>query len=95
MNAYPRLCFQGQEYILVNSTGNDREGAITTAEWFENGEASYAHLFGDGTIMRFQEVIGTREDIEWLGQVEVEPKAEALFNTLTHPSWEKREKRVP
>lgn len=60
-----RIKFQGNEYIL---TGN-REGAITTPEAYASWETSYAHLFPNGVIKRFHQVIGSIEDIEFIDDV--------------------------
>ena len=85
---YPKIRFQGNDYIFVGERG-ETQGPIATPEAFARGECSYAHLFSDGRVLRFQEQIGTRADIEWLGEdVEVAPKADVLLNMLTHPSWD-------
>ena len=54
--------FKGEKYLLVGDliTG----GAITTKEAYANFNISYAHLCSDGKIRRYQEVIGTKDDIE-------------------------------
>ncbi len=82
--------FQGREYLF---TGDSLEegGSITTAEAFSEGTCSYAHLMRDGTVMRFGDSIGHRDEIEVLGDAK-EPDVDlvSLVNMLTHPSWEKR-----
>lgn len=55
-DGFPRVRFQGAEYIMVGE-------AITTPELYEAGECSFAHLCGDGLIRRFREVIGRKEDL--------------------------------
>mgnify|MGYP001610628190 CR=1 FL=1 len=67
MGSVQRIRFQGQEYVLTSG------GAIATAEDLANFQPSFAHLYADGTIMRHHQQIGTREDIEVLGECEVEP----------------------
>lgn len=62
----PKLRFQGKEYLLVNGDGNRNEGAIATEDEWNAFALNYAHLFEDGTIKRFGNVIGKREEIEWL-----------------------------
>lgn len=60
--------FKGDEYFLVSSPLQGswkREGAITTGEAYMNGDYSYAHLCPDGTVLRYFEVIGTIDDIEF------------------------------
>jgi hypothetical protein len=77
-----QIRFKGQDYILV-------DGAIATVAAFQVGECSYAHLYEDGTIKRFGEIVGHRKDIEYVGEVDVDVPdiSEALFNTISHPSW--------
>ena len=78
--------FQDEEY-LFGGDSLDESGFIAKREVFENGECSYAHYYPDQGVMRFQERIGGREDIEILGNATVgEPD---LLNMLTHPSWER------
>jgi hypothetical protein len=61
----PRVKFKGTEFVFVGE--DDRsDGAIATPEAYEAGDTSYAHLFEDGLIRRFQTVIGTKDDLEWL-----------------------------
>ena len=74
--------FQGEIYLLIDE--GKGHGAIAKEEDFIHGRCSYAHLFEDGTIMRFGEQIGTKDDIEIIGEKEVEVPdvGEALYNTL-------------
>lgn len=72
----PRIRFQGREYILI---GEAADAAITTPELFEAGECSYAHLFSDGTVRRFGEVIGRVDEIEHLPAPEAPPMSEHAF----------------
>lgn len=58
--------FKGQDYLLVGDT----DGAIASKEDYENFTPSFAHLFPDGTIKRYNSVIGKREDIQFLKRVE-------------------------
>lgn len=59
-----QIKFKGEVYLLIGDL--DKGGSITTKEAYENFEISYAHLFSDGRVMRFNEQIGTRDDIEIL-----------------------------
>lgn len=81
--------FKGEPFIHVGE--DETEGPISTPEQFEQGLCSHAHLLGDGRVMRFKIQIGTREDIEWLGEYTyprtVDQMADALGNMLTDPSW--------
>lgn len=56
-----KIKFQDQEYILTDG------GAIATKEAYESGEESFAFLSSDSNIRRYCEIIGTRDDIEFLG----------------------------
>ena len=64
-----RILFKGKEWLLV-------DGAITTREAYEKFEMSYAHLFEDGNIIRFQNKIGEEKDIAYLdrqNKIEMKP----------------------
>ena len=81
----PVIRFKGQEYLLI---GNMEEGgAIATREQYESGQCSFAHLMEDGRVMRFREVIGSKSDIELVGECEPEIGIRALVGTLIDPSW--------
>jgi hypothetical protein len=60
------LKFKGQEWILINEDDNRNEGAITTVELFESFEMNPYHLFPNGDIMSYGEVVGNISEIEWL-----------------------------
>ena len=62
----PRLRFKDKEYLLINYNNNRTEGAIATEYEFENFILNQYHLNKDGTITSFGEVVGTKDDIEWL-----------------------------
>mgnify|MGYP001571222658 CR=1 FL=1 len=74
----------GERYLLI---GDRHEGAITTEHAFRHGFASFAHLMPDGRIMQRGQQIGTRTDIEEVGEIEVVPDDDAFSNVLVHPSW--------
>src|SRR5437879_4186436 len=79
--------FKGEEY-LFGGESLDEDGFIGTKEAFESGIASYAYYFPSRGVLRHGTAIGTREDIEILGEANVTPNDEALMNVLTHPSWD-------
>jgi len=83
-----RIRFLNQDYLY---TGDSLEegGAITTEELFRNGECSFAHLFEDGKIKRFQKQIGTRADIEIIdSNVAVKINARRFITgMLDSPTW--------
>ena len=54
----------GKDYILVGDL--DLGGPIATMEQYKKFQLSYAFLNPDGNIVRFSEVIGTRDDIKVL-----------------------------
>lgn len=59
-----KILFKGDPFLFIGDTPSD--GAIATEEQFENFLPSYAHLFPDGTVKRYNVVIGTRDDIQFL-----------------------------
>ena len=63
MGTYPRVRFQGKEWILVG-------GAITTEQLYRDFEESFAHIFGE-VILRHGEEIGAEADLEHIGTVEI------------------------
>ena len=76
-----KIRFQGEDYILVG-------GAIATPERYKSGTVSYAHLHEDGIIRRYHSEIGTKNDIEFLGDIEdIEATMDGFFNMLAGHSW--------
>jgi len=59
----PRIRFRDSEYLLIG-------GAIATRSQFENGQMGFAHVFEDGLIRRYGTVIGSVQDITFLGRAE-------------------------
>lgn len=59
-----KISLYGKEYILV---GSKTEGVIATQEQFEELRGPYAYLNPGGRITRFGNVIGTIDDITYLG----------------------------
>lgn len=57
--------FEGLALIMVG-------GAITTVERYGACEMSFCHLFEDGMIRRFEQVIGSFADIEVLNIVDAQ-----------------------
>ncbi len=82
-----KIRFKGQEFLLVS--GNQEEGAIATEYQYSNGLCSYAHLYKNGEVHRYREVIGTKKDIEFLELIE-EPEINdnAFHNLFSHSSWD-------
>lgn len=62
MQTTRKIKFKGKNYILV---GDKTDGAIATKEQFINGKCSYAHLFEDGDVRRFGDIIGSIKDIKF------------------------------
>jgi len=76
-----KIRFQGEDYILIG-------GAITTPERYRSGTVSYAHLGNDGVIRRYHSEIGTKNDIEFLNEIEdIEPTIDGFLNILSGRSW--------
>ncbi len=56
-----KIKFGGEELLLL---GSKKEGVITTQELYKN-DRSFAYLYPDGIVKRFNKPIGTREQIEF------------------------------
>ncbi len=56
-----KIKFKGKRYFLIGDM--ETGGAIATKKQYEAGECSYAHLYPDGSINRFGEIIGTKDEI--------------------------------
>jgi len=63
-----RIRFKGRDDLYLIGGDLEEGGAIATKEQFESGAMSYAHLCEDGIVRRFNQEIGTREDIEFTGE---------------------------
>jgi len=72
-----KIRFGRNDYLLIN------EGAIATEEQYRNGEDSFAHLYPDGRIWRYGEVIGTKDEIEFGEFVDIQPTAEGVARLFT------------
>ena len=76
--------FKDKTYLLIGT----KEGAITTKRQYENGFCSYAHLYENGSVKRFNKIIGTIKDIKFRRKIkDIMPKSGAFYNMLSHPSW--------
>lgn len=74
-----KIRWMDKEWLLI---GKDT-GAITNKGHYRHGIISFAHLCEDGLITRHREVIGTKEDIEFLEEIpDIEPAEEAMGNML-------------
>lgn len=58
----PRVKFQGKTYLFIGSW--PISGAIATEDQFLSFTDSFAHLYEDGAIRRYNKVIGHQEDLE-------------------------------
>jgi hypothetical protein len=81
-----RIQFQGNEYVTTSPPGG-KEGFIATRHQFKNGEVSFAHFYPDGKVRQFGQVIGTVEEVKWLGPTTVNPTASGIVNTLLGEGW--------
>ena len=76
-----RIKFKGEEYLLVDNS-------ITTIERYKSGTVSYARIRDDGIVMRYQEKIGDKEDIEFLEEIEdIEMTPDGIRDMLLGKSW--------
>lgn len=77
-----RIKFQGQELVFVQdplwAMIGQITGAIATEEDFVRGRPSLAHLTIDGEIIRYGQRIGSIEEIDWDGPLEVDLEEETL-----------------
>ncbi len=78
--------FQGKKYVFTGKTLK-RGGAIAKLEDYENGHCSFAHLFPNGDIQRFGNIIGKRKDIKIIGECRPNVGQNTLEGMLTDPSW--------
>lgn len=63
-----RIKWKERELLLVGSwTAEYKEGAIATQEQYDNFEMNEAHLFENGQIKRFNQVVGSVDEIEYIG----------------------------
>lgn len=76
--------FQGAEYLLIGDL--ERGGPIATKEQYENGQCSYAQLKPDGSVWRFRDTIGHRDEIEVIGECETNVPTDVL-RMFDDPSW--------
>ena len=72
-----KIEFKGAPFLFIGGESLDESGAITTIEKFRAGQASFAHYWprhkdGDGIVKRFNEIIGSRADIQVMGPADVE-----------------------
>jgi hypothetical protein len=73
----PRIRFKdGTKGAAYFADENDRLilvcGAITTEGRFARFDESLCHILDDGEIVRYRQVIGTRDDLEFLDAAAVE-----------------------
>lgn len=59
-----KVRFKDMDYVLIGSL--DKGGAIALESDYQNFSPSFAHLMPDGKILRYQQWIGNREDLEVL-----------------------------
>ena len=80
-----KIRFQGLDFILT-SPDDIQNTPIATIDTYSKGECSYAHL-RNGSIFRFNNQIGTIEDIEFGEEIEIEIDALEAFAGLLGDSW--------
>ena len=66
---------------LVADPGENEGALCSSPKDFKDGRQSYAHLFPDKSIMRFQTKIGEFDDLKFTGiSKEVRPEVDAFDN---------------
>lgn len=61
-----KLRYKDEKFILITKDETILEGAIATEEEFESFALNRYHLFANGDIMSFGDVVGNVSEIEWL-----------------------------
>lgn len=77
--------FQGVEYLFT-SDSLEEGGPLTTIEDYKQGLPSYAHLFPNGIVKRYNETIGCLNDItivKEIPKVEINDELRFIKNLLT------------
>lgn len=77
--------FKNRKYLLIGNL--KKGGAIANEKAYKKGLVSYAHLFPNGKIYRFQKLLGTRDDIKILGEKKVKVKPSAFARALWELGW--------
>lgn len=77
--------FQDTDFVLCGDL--ESGGAIATQDNYENGRCSYAHLFENGAIKRFNRVIGFVDDIKVTGDCDPNVGIHSVVGVFTDPSW--------
>lgn len=76
-----KIRFQGSEYLLIGDMIEG--GAIATIEQYEKGLSSFAFLLRNGSVIQRGKVIGSRDEIEVIGECEAEIKC-SLNDLMTN-----------
>ena len=77
-----RVRFRGQDYLLVGDLAAG--GPIATVEEYTTFQPCHAWLDAAGRVLRHAQQIGTREDLEVLGEWAGEPTPEGVAAALRH-----------
>lgn len=70
---YKRYTIKGHPGVHVFMEMGDGSGPLTTKEDYEAFKPGYAHVFSDGTIRRYGEMIGTKDDLVEVVDAEAKP----------------------
>jgi hypothetical protein len=63
------VTLHGHELLIVKGRG-DHDGALATQDQYENFQASFAHAFADGRVMRFGNKIAALDALTILSREE-------------------------
>jgi len=78
--------FQNRPFLFIGNESKT-DGSIATVHQYRNGLPSHAHLFADGRIVRYGEIIGSREDIEWGDVASVTPTLDAFASLVIYGTF--------
>lgn len=81
-----RIRFKGTEYLFKGDS-LDESGFIATRNQYENAQTSFAHYYPGLGIMRFNEKIGSAEDIEIIGDANISMDPDAAENMMDRRSF--------
>lgn len=87
MSTLQQVKFKEKTLWFVAELGETEGALCNQPEDFENGNESYAHIFEDGSIMRFSKQIGVFKDLVFTGvRRDENPNINAFGNLSKWPS---------
>ena len=64
LKAVPVVLFEGKEYLFLTDDG--LSGPLATPDNYRHCETPYAHVYADGTIIRYGKHLGWRDELREL-----------------------------